>query len=167
MKLCSFTNGRKQDFLRPFVLIILFLLVSCSAGSYGHLQWSDEALDTCESAIILENHTYYFFGPEAEPIAIIAVDNQYVLAQSLWKKIDLTPLILSQWMERIDNQHRFLKGKYQGAMMVDPQGNRLGLWYSYVDWTVIRQGEENEVIIFTPDTSRMDRSNRDRDRRTR
>lgn len=156
MKLRSLTNGRRQNLLRPFVLIVLLLLVSCAPGSYGRLQWSGEALDTFESASILENHTYYFFGPEAEPVAIIAVDNQYVLAPSLWKKINITPLLLSQWMERIDNRHRYLKEKYQGAMIVDHQGNRLGLWYSHFDWTVIKHGEEeNEVIIFTPDISRQ------------
>ncbi|MCK5192494.1 MAG: hypothetical protein KAQ71_01705 [Desulfobulbaceae bacterium] len=163
MKLRSFTKGRRQDYLRPFVFIILLLLANCSAGSYGRLQWSDEALDIFESANILENHTYYFFGPEAEPEAIIALDNQYVLAPSLWKKIAITPLTLSRWMERIDNRHRYVKEKYQGALIVDQQGNRLGIWYSYVDWTVIKRGEENEVVIYTPDTSRLHRDIRDRD----
>jgi hypothetical protein len=162
MKLRSSANGRTSC-LRPFVFIILLVLAGCAAGSYGRLQWSDEALDIFESASILENHTYYFFGPEAEPDTIIALDNQYVLAPSLWKKIDITPLTLSRWMERIDNRHRYVKEKYQGALIVDQQGNRLGIWYSHVDWTVIKRGEENEIIIYTPDTSRQNRNVMDRD----
>lgn len=149
--------------LGPFVFIILFLLASCTAGSYGRLQWSDEAIDLFESSQILKNHTYYYFGPEAEPEAIIAIDNRYVLAPSLWKKIDLTTQELSRWMERIDNQYRYLKEKYRGALIVDEQGNRLGIWYSMADWTVIKRGEENEVVIFTPDTSHFHRDIRDKD----
>jgi hypothetical protein len=163
MKLFSYINGRSQIYLHPFVFVILLILVSCAAGSYGRLQWSDEALDIFESASILENHTYYFFGPEAEPDAIIALDNQYILAPSLWKEIDITSLTLNHWMERIDNRHRYVQEKYQGALMVDQQGNRLGIWYSHVDWTVIKQGEENEIVIYTPDTSRQHRSIKDRD----
>lgn len=166
MKLYSYTKGRRWYCLRPFVFIILFLLAGCTAGSYGRLQWSDNALDIFETANILENHTYYFFGPEAEPDAIIALDNQYVLAPSLWKKIDITPLTLNRWMERIDNRHRYAKEKYQGALIVDQQGNRLGIWYSHVDWTVIKRGEENEIVIYTPDTSRQYRDVRDRDHAT-
>jgi len=162
MRLRSYINGRRQ-YVRPFVFIILLVLAGCAAGSYGRLQWSDEALDIFESASILENHTYYFFGPEAEPVAIIALDNQYVLAPSLWKQIDITPLELGRWMERIDNRHRYVKEKYQGALIVDHQGNHLGIWYSHIDWTVIKQGEGNEIVIYTPDTSRQNRDVRDRD----
>lgn len=145
------------------ILALVFLIGSCAPGSYGRLQWSDEALDLFESSHLLEDHTYYYFGPEMKPEAIIAIDNKYVLATSLWKKIDLTTQELSQWMERIDNRHRFLKEKYRGATIVDEQGNRLGIWYSQIDWTVIKRGAENEVIIFTPDTSRFHRDTRDRD----
>ena len=163
MKLSFCNDALSQRYFRPFLFIILLLLGSCTQGPYGQLQWSDETLDTFESAQILKDHTYYFFGPEAEPDAIIALDNQYVLAPGLWKKADITPLILNRWMERIDNRHRLVKEKYKGALMVDQQGNRLGAWYSYADWTVIKRGEENEVIIYTPDTSRHYRDIRDRD----
>ena len=135
------------------------------AGTYGKLQWSDKTLQLFESAQILDNHTYYFYGPEMQPDAIIAVDNKYVLADSFWKEIDLTPAQLSKWMDRIDNKYRYRNDKYLGAVIVDQDGNRIGEWYSPIDWTVIKRGEGNEVIIHTPDTERLHReggSKRDR-----
>lgn len=146
-----------------FLFTFLFVLASCAAGSYGRLQWSDEALDLFETITIKDNHTYYFFGPEAEPVAILAVDNKYVLAPSLWNQIDLTPDILTSWMERIDNNHRLLRERYLGAEIMDEEGNRIGYWYSYIDWTVIRKGEENEIVIFSPDSTRLFRDFQHRD----
>jgi hypothetical protein len=150
-------NRRSYTLLRSlFFISILLSVPSCTPGLYGKLQWSDETLELFESSHILENHSYYYNGPEMQPDAIIAIDNQYVLAPSLWKKIDLTSTQLSQWMERIDNQYRYRYEKYQGAEIIDYQGNRIGAWYSRSDWTVIRQGKgDNEVVIFTPDTTQF------------
>lgn len=152
-----FMQKRLSLFISLFLLSTLLILSSCTTGPHGKLQWSDEALNSFESSQILENHTYYFYGPEMKPDAIIAVDNQFVLADSFWKKIDLTSTHLARWMERIDNQHRFRDNKYLGAVIVDEDGNRIGLWYSPIDWTVIKRGEGNEVIIHTPDTARLHR----------
>ena len=159
MKVCF--HQHRLNFLRVLLptvfLSILLILAGCSTGPHGKLQWSDEALNSFEEAQILQDHTYYFFGPEMQPDAIIAIDNQFVLAESFWKPIDLTSTHLARWMERIDNDHRFRDKKYRGAVIVDAEGNRLGVWYSPIDWTVIRRGEDNIVIIHTPDTDRLHR----------
>ena len=57
-----------------------------------------------ESGQILENHTYYHIGPDAEPVAIMAIDNKYILAPSLWKKTEMTPAQLNAWNQQIENQ---------------------------------------------------------------
>ena len=157
---------RRPHLLLSLLLFLIFLMTYCApTGTYGKLQWSDKTLQSFESAQILDNHTYYFYGPEMQPDAIIAVDNKYVLADSFWKKIDLTSAQLAKWMDRIDNKYRYRNDKYLGAVIVDQEGNRIGEWYSPIDWTVIKRGEGNEVIINTPDTERLHReggSKRDR-----
>lgn len=147
-------NLRNYPLLMSLLFVSILLLVSsCTSGLYGRLQWSDQTLDLFESSQIIANHTYYYYGPEMQPDAIMAIDNKYVLAASLWKQIDLTSYQLSQWMERIDNRYIYSYEIYRGAEIIDYHGNRIGAWYSRSHWTVIRQGQEdNEVVIFTPDT---------------
>jgi hypothetical protein len=158
MYFCHNTKQHKRHavFIGFYLLLSLFIVSSCTPGLYGNLQWSDDVLESFESAHILENHTYYYFGPEMQPDAIIAIDNKYTLAPSLWKKINLTSSQLGRWMERIDNQHRYRYERFQGADIIDHQGKQVGVWYSRSEWTVIRQGQsDNEVVIFTPDTSKF------------
>ena len=128
-------------------------IFGCAPGSYGQLDFQLTVADIFESGQILEDHSYYYIGPDAEPFAIMAVDKKYELAPSLWKSIDLSQEQLNAWNLRIDNRYRF-RDKYKGAVILDQDGNRLGIWYSRIDWTTIKKGEGNQVIIYTPDTTR-------------
>ena len=126
------------------------MLTACSTGSYGHLDFQLAVNNVFESGEVLPDYNYYFIGPEAEPVAIIAVDKKYQLAPSLWKKIDLTPVQLKAWMSRIGNKYR-LSNFYDGAYIIDQHGNRVGMWYARPNWTTIQSGKDNLVTIYTPD----------------
>lgn len=153
--------------IKPKIMMLLLLftgmttiMTACGTGSYGRLDFKLAINDIFESGQVLDNHTYYYIGPDAEPDAIMAIDNKYQLAPSLWKGINLTPGKLKAWMERIDNRYRF-RNRYDGALILDQDGNQVGMWYSRLDWTTIRRGEGNQLIIYTPDTTKnMDDSGR-------
>lgn len=134
------------------IFLLLLTLAGCASGPYGRFDFQTSVNDLFESGRILDNHSYYYIGPDAEPDAIMAIDNAYALAPSLWKKAEITPDRLSSWMERIDNRYR-VRNIYHGAVIVDQHGNRLGVWYSRLKKTYIRRGDGNEVIIYTPDTT--------------
>ena len=136
-----------------FLSMASLLLFSCATGPHGRFDFQIAIDDLFESGQILENHTYYYIGPDAQPDAIMAIDNKYTLAPSLWKKPEITSSQLLAWAQRIDNKYR-IKTRYRGAIILDENGNRLGVWYSRLDWTTIKRGEGNTVIIYTPDTTK-------------
>jgi hypothetical protein len=141
-----------------FMLIFLLaavgaVLTACSTGTYGRLDFKLSVNDIFESGQVLADHNYYYIGPDAEPVAIMAIEKKYQLTPSLWKAASLTPGQLSAWIDRIDNKHRF-KNKYDGAMILDQHGNQVGMWYSRLDWTTIQRGEGNLLTIYTPDTTK-------------
>lgn len=146
----------QRVFMKTIFLLLVFIspiMSACSTGSYGRLDFKLSVNEVFESGQLLDNHNYYYIGPDAEPVAIMAIDNKYQLAPSLWKAINLTPEQLQAWMERIDNRYRF-KNRYDGALILDQDGNQVGMWYSRLDWTTIRRGEETQLIIYTPDTTK-------------
>ncbi|MBI5559092.1 MAG: hypothetical protein HY885_15810 [Deltaproteobacteria bacterium] len=146
-------KGLQTTLLLLALCTFLSFLAACATGSYGSLDFKISVEQIFESGQVLDNHTYYYIGPEAEPYAIMAIDNQFQLTPSLWKKIDLTPGQLKKWMDRIDNRYRD-RNKYFGAVILDQDGNKIGLWYSWLTWTPIRRGEGNQIIIYTPDTTK-------------
>lgn len=143
----------KMFFLFLLLTVLGTGISACSTGTYGRLDFTLSVNDIFESGKILPDYNYFYIGPDAEPVAIIAIEKKYQLTTSLWKKIDLTTEQLAAWMERIDNKFR-VKNKYDGAIILDQNGVQVGLWYSRLDWTTIQRGEGNQVTIFTPDTTK-------------
>ncbi len=136
-----------------FIFLASLFLFGCSTGPYGRFDFQVAIADMFESGEVIENHTYYYIGPDAQPDAIMALDNKYTLAPSLWKQTEMTSSQLLAWEQRIDNKYR-IKNSYRGAVILDEEGNKLGFWYSHLDWTTIKRGEGNTVIIYTPDTTK-------------
>ncbi len=143
----------KKSALLSFLCLVSLFLFGCTSGNHGRFDFQIAIDDLFESGQILENHTYYYIGPDAQPDAIMALDNKYTLAPSLWKKPEMTPALFATWNLVIDNKYR-IKNRYRGAVILDENGNRLGVWYSRLTWTTIKSGEDNTVIIYTPDTTK-------------
>ena len=124
---------------------------------------SHEATAIWHSYEVLPNYNYYYAGPNTRPFYIIGLDDRYKLKSKLWKPVDLTPEMLKDWF----NYYRPRVGGYSplpyGAFINGPDGERIGLWYSVVDWrltgtAIVR--ENNEVTILMP----TDEGHRKKDR---
>ena len=124
---------------------------------------SHDATAIWHSYEVLPNYNYYYAGPNTRPFYIIGIDDRYTLKSKLWKPVDLTPEMLKDWF----NYYRPRVGGYNplpyGAFINDPNGERIGLWYSVVDWRLTGSAifeENNEVTILMP----TDEGHRKRDR---
>ena len=159
-------NGRKIATIAAVfaLVVILGTLSGCTLAlkSSGVIT-SQEATAIWHSYEVRPNYNYYYAGPNTRPFYIIGVDDRYKLKSKLWKPVDLTPEMLKDWF----NYYRPRVGGYSplpyGAFINGPNGERIGLWYSVVDWRLTGSatlGENNEVTIFLP----TDEGHRKRDR---
>lgn len=104
-----------------------------------------------ENAEVPPGYTYFYFGPEAAPSVILGMDPQYRFQQSLWKQVDLTREKLKAWTDYLDVTHRFGPNYYAASHIIDGQGNRIGVWYSYHHWATVKINPEGIVSVFPPD----------------
>lgn len=143
------------------ILLLLFILLAGCAASQnqGKLVRTGEVTQFIESATVLPGYTYYFTGPEAEPDAIIAIDNRFTLQSKYWIKVDDVAEQLKSWNRYIDNDYRipneqegpwFLSPFYRGAWIMTPDGSQAGLWYSRHDYTVVQFPDPSTIIIHAP-----------------
>lgn len=139
---------------KAFFIALLFILTAvfsgCS-GNYGRLQLSKEVNKTFEDAVILPDHTYYYSGGDARPRAILAIQNSYKLRTSLWKKVDLDPERLRNWILFM-TEFRGYNFRTFGSRVLDPQGKQVGIWYSAWNRTPVKMLGENEVAVVPPQT---------------
>lgn len=150
--------------LRPLVILLIFfcLSIGCTVTqNQGKLVRTGEVTQLVESGTVLPEHTYYYTGPQAEPDAIIAIDNRFTLQAKYWIKVDDVAAQLKDWNRYIDNAHRVpneqegprsLDPFYRGARIMAPDGSQAGIWYSRHDHTVIQFPDPSTIILYAPVT---------------
>jgi hypothetical protein len=119
--------------LTVLVLSVLNSVAASTRKSRSGVVTSREATDMWHSYEIKPNYNYYFSGPKSQPDFIVGIDNKYRLTSKLWKPVDLTPEMLKKWFNWSRPRVGYSQDPY-GAFIVDPNGERVGLWYSVKDW---------------------------------
>jgi hypothetical protein len=103
---------------------------------------------------IVPGYRYYIYGEEDHPKAIIGIDETYTVEGKYWDPVDITPEQMSNWMKRyseIPSATNIQDGAYKGIEILDPNGVRVGIWFSLFDWAVIKFPGNNIIQISTPD----------------
>jgi hypothetical protein len=129
--------------------IITALFVGC-ANNFGRIHPSGEVTRMFETYKILPDYRYYYSGSDVKPRGIIGIHNNYALNSRLWKPVDLTPEQLKDWINIILNDTTISIHNY-GALILDPDGNQVGVWYSPRATTIVKMESDNQIIVHTPD----------------
>ena len=115
---------------------------------YGKLERDRDVNQIFQTYQILPDHKYYASGRENIPYAIIGVQAEYILRPGLWHEIDLTPQLLRSWVSQMDNIYGYPP---YGSVILDNNGNRIGIWYSSKQWTTVLIEDNNEIAILAPE----------------
>jgi hypothetical protein len=143
-------EGLKRLLLLAVVgLSFIGLLCSCasSGASYGKLQSSHDVTELFDKAQVLPEHIYYYSGLQGVPDAIIAIHPNYSLRAKLWKQVDFSPTTLQKWTYRMSYVHLVTP---QGAWILGPKGDQLGIWFSAQKQTAVRLDSQNRLVVAPP-----------------
>jgi hypothetical protein len=137
----------------PAVLIVLLAVIAgcASSGNYGRLQRSRDVDQIFRTYRVLPDHKYYFTGPDGRPDAIMGIQNEYTLETTQWTQFNLFDDTLKKGVDSINFHHSTRVRHYPyGFLILDPEGNRLGIWYSIWDWTTVIVKGDNRIEVFPP-----------------
>ncbi len=144
-----FSKKARRNFIAALGLLVSSAIVAgCGGGSYGYIQRSREVGRMFENIVILPDHNYYYSGPDAIPYAVVGIHENYHLQSRYWKRIDLTKEQLSMWITL--GMQGSLGFPPNGSYIYGPQGEKIGVWYSIFDGTVVRLLSDNQVMVYPP-----------------
>ncbi|MDX1709261.1 MAG: hypothetical protein R3274_11715 [Desulfobacterales bacterium] len=141
------TGQRRSWILAAVGLGLVGLLCSCGSSNYGKLQSSHDITRLFESAQVLPDHVYYYSGLEGVPDAIIGIHANYTLREKRWSQVDFTHERLQKWTFRMRYVHLVSP---QGAWILGPRGDRLGIWFSAQRQTPVRLDRSNRLVVIPP-----------------
>ena len=152
------TNASLKKRTAIVIIAVMFLPALCGALDielpdlnlkYGKLERSRDVTKTFETPRILENHQYYYNGWGSVPYAIIAIDRKYKLRKGLWKPVEATLPLIRRWVHQMDSIYGYPP---YGFQILDNKGKKVGVWYSSKQWTTIIIEEDNQLVVFAPET---------------
>ena len=132
-----------------FSLVLFSLTGGCvfvASPSYG-MQERMEVDRLFEAGTILTDHIYYTEGPEKNPDAIIAISKDFQLQTQFWTQRDWVEKDLKDavfWMQTEDVGFCITNG----GVLIAPDGQQIGVWYSRRDLSAIRQPAPGVVEVF-------------------
>ncbi|OQX17828.1 MAG: hypothetical protein BWK76_09490 [Desulfobulbaceae bacterium A2] len=134
------------------------LLTACAGtGDLGRLERDQQVASTFETLTVLPGHRYYAFGPEAEPDAVVAIEESLTWSSRYWNAIEPTPRFLADWQRQLASNPLRQRTPPFGAVILAPDGRRVGAWYGWPEFVVVQFPAENQILIYPPEPTHLQR----------
>ena len=131
-------------FLIGLMVVSILALLVCTPNightkNFGHMMNSSDVELKFKEYQVDENLNYYIYGSQIKPTAIIGLNKEYTLESKLWHEIDFNEISLQALVDRV-------RGR-RGAFILDPEDNRIGVWFGDGTATIKMAGEKRIAFI--------------------
>ena len=131
------------------MLLSSFLTVGC-LENYGRLKHNNEVTQAFQSYQFEPDYKYYYYGRTNMPYAIVGLDRAYHMQSRVWREVDhdtdqFKKMIFWVWDDY------YVPFYLSGAYITDPDGKKVGIWYSSIWYAAVRFEENNRIVVM-PDT---------------
>jgi hypothetical protein len=136
-------------FLTAEILLVSMLISGCFEN-YGRLKHSAEVTRAFQAYQVDPEYKYYYYGRTNMPYAIVGIDRAYHMRSRVWREVDhdteqFKKMIFWTWDDV------FRPFYISGAHITNPNGEKVGIWYSGIWYAAIRFEADNRIVIM-PDT---------------
>lgn len=139
-------TANKQGVKIALTLIAALIIIPGCMADYGQLKGDPALTDMFQDMDALPDYNYYYNGRANVPYALVGIDPQYEFQDRVWHRIESRADVV----KKVTNMRSFDRVWSQGAEIVDPSGNRLGIWFSYYRHTTVKVGPGNKVAVYSP-----------------
>ena len=117
----------------------------------SHLKLSYSVQDQFERSWIYSGLQYYYSGTMEDPLALVALEPDVMLESTAWQATEMTGQQLYSWVRAFKMQPWIEYNQIpDGAVITDPQGNRVGFYYSIWKYPRVRFLDANRIKIDQP-----------------
>jgi hypothetical protein len=143
-------DSKNQSYIKrsliTLAMICVITIFACSQD-FGRLRSSPEVTLKFKQYQVDESLNYYFFGWQGDPTAIIGLHKDITLESDQWQPIDFNEISLQTLVDRVGGRSSTNRS---GAIIVDPQGNQIGVWFAGGGTATIKMAGEKRVAYISP-----------------
>jgi hypothetical protein len=124
--------------------LVMLLFLSGCAGSSGKIQFNESLSSSYRNTLRIEEFNYYYIGRSGLPYAVIGIDKKYKFNDRVWHKINTLDDLLLEIYRLADTPQDYYKMTV--ADILDPTGDKIGVWFSYYHHTVVTINQDKKII---------------------
>lgn len=132
-------------------LSVLVLFVGCSQN-YGRIRWDEDVTQSFKTHQAQPGYKYYYYGVGMRVFAIVGLDSELKLESKMWRKLATDAEEFKVATSRIWENLYYNPHYPRGAIIMNPAGEKVGVYYSSLIYVTIKFQTENEVSVI-PDTA--------------
>ena len=120
-------NPRTTSIVPVFVLALF--LAACATANTGGVRRSPEVAQAFETYQVNPDFNYYHYNQENNPYAVVGLLKDYFIKDPDWRPFDPNSDKYQKVIDLVKSFPDYYNFPY-GSYIVDPQGSRIGMWYS-------------------------------------
>ena len=122
------------------------LIFGCS-GDFGRIHWDEDVTQAFETNQVQPDLTYYYYGVGMQTYAIVGFDPKWELNSIMWRQLEAETEDFNIVKSRIWYNDLTLPDHPRGAIIRDPVGDKVGVYFSSLPLVSIKFKPENQVMV--------------------
>ena len=132
-------------------VMTLLWMAGCSQN-YGRINWHDDVTQAFEANRFDSDYNFYQYTIGMRVFAIVGLDPKLELESRIWRELDADTEDFTVATSRMWDDYSQIQYEARGAFILDPVGERVGVYYSSIRFLSIHFKPDNRVQLML-DTS--------------
>jgi hypothetical protein len=130
---------------------LITIMVSGCLGTYGKLHWDPQVATQFKAYEAERDFNYYYYGVGNRTFAMAGISPEYVMKSRMWREVQPDTEEFKNLVSRAWENSYYHPYDPRGALILDPEGKQVGIWYSSLRFVTVKFGENNRIVLM-PDT---------------
>jgi hypothetical protein len=132
-------------------LLALLFLAGCSQD-FGRIQWDENVTQAFQNNQVEPDYNFYQYTIGMRVFAIVGLDPELELRSNIWRELSSDTEDFSLATSRIWYNYTQLPEDPRGAIIRNPRGEDVGVYFSSIRFVSIKFQQNNRVMLML-DTS--------------
>ncbi len=113
-------------------------------ATYGSLKRDADVQQAFESNQVPQEYKYYYYGFDTRPYVIFGIDPKFKMNSKMWREVIPGTAEFKEMTRWIWEDYGYYKF---GADILDPQGAKVGVFYSALSGTAFKFTKDNQIMV--------------------
>ena len=149
--LCFIRTIAKVIFIVSLGMGTLVYVVGCFQN-YGRIHWDDKITQAFEANQVEPGYNFYQYTIGMRVFAIVGLEPKLKLQSRIWRKLEADTEDFKVATSRIWYENSRIPDYPRGAFIMDPAGEKVGVYFSSIPIVSINFKPDNQVVVMLDTT---------------